>query len=87
MNWSILGKILTQLIPQAIEVAEHSKSEGKNKKQVAIDVIHEEFHQLAPEIASHPKVLEAVSKATDALVTVQNVVAHVEGELEVAKTE
>lgn len=85
MKWSILGKILVKALPHAIEFAEKLGEPNANKKKVAVEFAHDELHELAPELASHPKVLEAVEKANDALVELHNVVAHVESDLEAAK--
>lgn len=82
MSWSAFGKALVRALPHVIEVVEGMAVPGADKKALAFKVLHDEVHDLEPMLASHPKVLEAVGKANDALVEVQNVVLHVKGELE-----
>lgn len=85
MKWSALGKLLVKVLPQAIEFAQKLNRDGADKKSIAIQFAHDELHELAPDLANHPKVLEAVGKANDALVELHNVVAHVQSDLEKVK--
>jgi hypothetical protein len=85
MKWSVFGKILAKVLPSAVEFAQDMAEPGAKKRDIAIQFAHDELHELAPDLASHPKVLEAVGKANDAIVNLHNVVAHVEDDLAKAR--
>lgn len=81
MNWSVLGKVLVKALPVAIELAQKLQAPGADKKEVAVTTALSELHELSPELATHPKVKEVVSRANDILVEVQNTVARAQAEL------
>lgn len=82
MNWSAIAKLILLKLPVAVSVAEELGKPGADKKKVVLDQLHKELHEAEPALANHPKVLEAISKANDAVVEVANTISHVKGELE-----
>jgi hypothetical protein len=80
MSWSIFGKVLVRSLPHIIEFVENSQATG-SKKAAAVNLAHQELKDFSPELSKHPKVLEAVAKASDALVELHNQVALAQDEL------
>lgn len=72
--WGALGKILLRAVPIALEVAEASSHSGAGKREVFLGAVTHSIQEFRPDIASHPKVIEALGKVADANVEVQNVI-------------
>jgi hypothetical protein len=85
MKWSSLGKGLVRSLPSILEFVENSQTGNSNKKSALVDLVQKEVKEFSSDVASHPKVLEAVGKAADALVEIHNQVAIAQVELDKGK--
>lgn len=74
MMWGNLGKILLRAVPIALEIAENSSHAGAGKREVFTSAAASAIKEFRPDIASHPKVIEALGKIGDANVDLQNIV-------------
>lgn len=82
MNWAAVAKIIMLKLPTVVMTAEKLKQPGVDKKAVVLDQLHQELHDVEPELAKHPKVAEVLGKVNDAVVEAANVITHVKSELD-----
>ncbi len=85
MKWSLIGKAILKLIPTLVETAQRLKKPGADKKQVVMDEIQKELAEYSPQLAQHPRVIEAIGKVNDAVVDAHNVITEVEASINPSK--